>query len=217
MPVIAGDTFVEATTDTDIAAHVPTGANAGKAWNYAGAGNILVKTGTNLATENDTTLGSRARMDNDLGSDEMDVSGDFTIAGGTAVLPGLLGRLTSSGGTSTNTLQFGYSQGSGQWQLQDNGGVLGLLTLTEAWPGGTVTMLMVVRRTGVRCYANGVLKISSGVPGVAVGKNYAGIVLSSFDGGVPQLTCDNFLAVGVPGDGARVSEYRGQPMIRGPF
>lgn len=183
----AGDTFTD-TNGTSLTAHAPTGPNAGTGWT-ALAGAAVIQ--SNGAQDNNNASGNRFRLDNDLGSDEMDVEGIFT-AGGTFVFPGLLGRLPT-GTPSTDGFEFTYDFASGAWILDDRTTVD---TFTEAWPGNPVTMKLEIRDGIVKGYANGVEKVSLASSEWS-GQNGAGMLLGNFDPGVGAAKIDDFIATGI--------------------
>lgn len=186
----AGDTFVEG-SDTALASHVPTGPYAGSGWTVT-LGAINVIGATDLAQDNDTAGGNRGAMNTNIGTEDMDVtlnvsfsgtpvSGDFLAAGPCA----RLSSPTDSSAIAEFTYDWGTSGGS--W-------LLGASVLTEAWPGGTVTMLMQCRGPVIRAYANGVLKITN-TQGLGRGNRFAGIALINFNGDAAKRSQgDNFMA-----------------------
>lgn len=186
---IAGDTFTDA-NGTSLVSHTPTGPNAGSGWGAFGSSAAQIQ--SNAAQDSNSSSGNRFRMNNDLGSDEMDVEGVFTTPGGTFVFLGLMGRLQGSG--TADGFEFTYDYAVGGWNLTDSGSNTD--TLVEAWPGGAVTMKLEIRSGVAKGYVNGVEKVSISSSALA-GRNYAGILLGNFDGSSPKATVDDFVATGI--------------------
>lgn len=191
---IAGDTFVEG-SDTALASHTPTGANAGSGWTQA-SGAIQVLGASDLAEDNNTGDGNRAGMNNNLGSDQMDVSLDVSFVNA-VVADGLFcgpaSRLSSPSSTAA-LYEFIFD-----WAVGVNGSyTLGTDTLDEAWPGGTVTMLLQTRTSDHRGFAGAVEKVSVTTDNGS-GNFFSGMLAGNFTGtGTKRSRGDNFLAQSPP-------------------
>lgn len=187
----ANDTFTQA-SNVNLASHVPTGPNAGTGWVVQVAGGNITNLSTGVITDSSAFNGNRYKMNNDLGSDEMDIQADFTSSGtpGSFVFFGLIGRLPS--GTGSSAIEGYYDHGLNQWILED--GTISA-SLNEAWPGGTVTMKLEVRSGTARLYANGILKVTLNTNKFA-GQNYGGIFLGNFSGTAGRITADNYQSSG---------------------
>lgn len=194
-----GDTFVEATTDTSLTSHTPTGSNPATAWVTCNAGvAATVIAATDDCRDNNTANGNRFKITDDLGTDEMDVQLDvsFTSAALTDLLfAGPTGRHpNATSGTGLGVYEFNYdwSRGTnGTWSLGDQ---VVEDTLDEAYPGGSVTMLLQLRSSDVRGFAGGVEKVSLATDEGA-GNQFAGAMLGNFEGnGSKRSRMDNFNA-----------------------
>ena len=185
-----GDTFTEATTDTLLENHVPTGANPGTSW-AAQDGQITVKAATDTIEESDFLASNQYRMTDDLGSDAMDVQAVFTQL----VASGRRGVRTRLDPADSSGWEYSYDASNGQWLVTDGATAD---TLVEAWPGGAVT-IKAEQRAGVgRLYVNGVLKITK-VSSQLAGRTRAGVQLLNFDGTGPNHRADTFTADKVGG------------------
>lgn len=105
-----GDTFVEATTDTNLESHTPTGANAATGWTLVqgSAGDLIVRQATDRVETNSFNF-NRYRIDDDLSSPDhyaqvdMDCSTDATGAS--------IFVCTRMHNGATNTMYFGGFDG----------------------------------------------------------------------------------------------------------
>lgn len=187
----ANDTFVEG-SDTALTSHTPTGTDAGTGWDFAGAGDAaLVRAATDDVRDDNTSQGSRFRMTDDLGDDEMDVQADVSFenaAIGDTLFAGPTGRHPSSAGNGSYEFDYDWSVGvNGSWTLAGD-------TLDEAWPGGTVTLKLTIRDNDQRGYADGVQKVSS-TSNNGTGNTRGGLLLGNFTGNSSKRSvADNFQA-----------------------
>jgi hypothetical protein len=188
---IAGDTFVEG-TDTALSAHTPTGPNAGAGWSIDGADPTVLAATDNVADEG----AGRANMTTDLGDDEMDVSVELTnatAADGNAVLYGPRGRCTAD--PADVIYEAYYNWITNEWTL-DDGLAPASDTAAEAWPGGTVTMLLQIRNSDVRLFVNGTEKCSL-TTNSGAGNTRSGLLFGAFSG-TQRMRFDNFQAQSAP-------------------
>jgi len=180
-----GDTFVEG-TDSILELHTPTGPNAGTGWTVTN-GQIAVRAATDLAEDTDPNASNQYVMNDDLGTDEMDVQADFT-----EVLN--VGRRGVRARVSTADAQgweFSWDTGSGgRWLVSDG---TASTTAADSWPGGAVTIKAEMRTGSGKLYANGVLKVTHS-SNLLSGRTRAGITLLNFDLGGTAHQVDNFLA-----------------------
>lgn len=180
---IANDTFVEG-VDTALESHTPTGPNAGAGWVALGSGAATVRAVTDDAAEANAANGNRFRMTTDLGTSQMDVSGDFTAPSAANIFPGVLFRIKSD---FTSWGEFIYEDG--QWKISDG---TTTVTLTEAWPGGTVLMFAEIRTNIFKGKVNGVTKVTLNSDLLNT-NTFAGIILGNFTSGATgQITIDNY-------------------------
>ena len=192
MPV-ANDTFTQASNVT-LASHIPTGAGAGTSWVAQIAGANVTNRSTGVIADSTGSNGNRYKMNNNLGSSQMDVQADFTSSGssGSFVFFGLLARLPASTGTSTIEGSYDHAVAGGSWVIGDG---TSSASTAEAWPGGTVNMKLEIRTGVARLYANGVLKVTLNT-NLFSGNNYAGIFLGNFSGTSGKITADNYQSSG---------------------
>jgi hypothetical protein len=191
---VANDDFTE-TSDTALASHTPTGAGAGAGWTQT-AGSMTVIASTDVVVDGNDGAGNRATMTTDLGDDEMDVQADFvsiSAVAGDFVTVGFAARAPN--GTTQGVIEAAFDFGAGangQYFIGD--GTLGD-SLDEAWPGGTVTLKLEVRDGTARLLANDVEKVSITGSIAGAGNNFAGILLTNFDGnGTGKVSADNYLS-----------------------
>jgi hypothetical protein len=194
--IVAADDFSEA-ADVILSSHQPTGANAGSGWVvHLADPNLFVNTNGKVV-ENFSGNGSWYKMNNNLGSDQMDVEADFTSSANARedVYFGLLGRLPVSV-DNTNSVRtyyrYNYGGGDGAWVLEDGSSSA---TSYGSWPGGIVNMRLEIRTGSTKLYVNGVQKLSINNPQFS-GQKYAGIIVGNTTGVSGKVNIDDYLSVG---------------------
>jgi hypothetical protein len=185
----ASDTFVEGGGNVNLNAHTPTGPNAGTSWS-ALSGQINVDATSDFAEDINSSAGNRYLMDNDLGFGASDTQAVFTSAGNANTAPGVIfGRSNVGGGNC----EAGYDHSAGQWVVD---GASTASTATEAWPGGSVTMLVELRAASITLKIGGVTKVTHN--GDSCTGHYSGLRLLNFSGGAGEgMTADDYTSVGV--------------------
>lgn len=184
MATIAGDTFTEA-SDTALASHTPTGVNAGSGWTQRWGGATVFSASGTLRPTN-TSSGNRGTISPPMDGEDCDVQADCSWEGTPSGFLAI-GVIARGATTASEGVEFNYDINAGQWELAGQ-------TLTEAWPGGTVTMLLKCRGATVEGYVNGVLKLQA-TDTTYRGGTYAGVNMMNFSGSnAARAIIDNFLA-----------------------
>lgn len=195
----ANDDFTES-ADTDLAAHAPTGSGAGANGWLAASGLITVVAASDVAVDDNGSAGNRYVFLNDLGSYAMDLQADFTSSGsaGSFLAPGFLYNARPDATLTNFEAGYDHSIGvNGSWRI--SGPPTQAVNLDEAWPGGTVTIKVEVRKYNVKLYANGVLKVTMNRE-KRTRLGYAGLRMLNFTGVARQMTADNYTSIGVAED-----------------
>jgi hypothetical protein len=204
--IIASDNFTQA-SDVELSAHTPTGPNRGSGWVAQIVTNppgIITNKSTGNIIDGNFNNGNRYKMNDNLGSEQMDVKAEFksTAGPGQNVFFGLMGRLPSGTGTTgiEGYYDFNDINNGASWQLR-----AGAIKdhLVESWPptgtvDGVVLMELEIRSTSATLYANGVEKASITFNANTFdNQNYAGILLGNFtNGAIGQVTADNYQSTG---------------------
>jgi len=185
----ANDTFVTGST-VNLTSHSPTGTNPGTSWFVSISGGQINDVVTaNNAQDATGGNGNRYTMSDDLGTDQLQVQADITATGANFLFPGVQAQMPASAGTTGIEFTFQFSgTTSGKWDLADG---TTSSSLTDTWPGGTVTMKLVVVSGVATGYVNGVAKVTLNTTAKS-GNNRCGIMAGNFTGASNLITMDNY-------------------------
>lgn len=163
---IFGDTFVEATTDTTLASHTPTGPNAGTAWSlFDGGGSAIVRQATDRAEFDGASNNSVSyRMQNNLASDDHYAEASVDASSDGAVDGPEVGTLVRKDASATITHYFGladFTEDRFALNKYVNGTLTEIGSLAETITAGTPFILRTeANGSTIRVLRDGTQKIS---------------------------------------------------------
>ena len=198
----ANDDFEELSADTALGSHTPTGTDAGiNGWVVIGGGGITVLFATDIANSTTNNNGNRARMDDDLGSDEINVEAEISYQSSITTANGVAGGVTTRMDNADNPaayqLWYDWTSGGtfGSYVLEDSSGED---ALEEEWetPEDFKVLRIETRNSDHSGLVDGTPKVSRST-NLGTGDNYAGLVLLDFSSEVDPVFANNYISEGV--------------------
>lgn len=194
MATVGQDTFTEG-SNTNLEDHTP---EVGAAWAVEAATKFLIRAADDDVDHLNAAI-EHARKGDDIGDDDMDVTGVCKCANASARIAGVTGRVASG---SFNNCYEAYLNGDGgavDVFLFKN--VAGTRTQLGTWNGNLTNnteypLKLEIRTAAKKVYVDSVERISSSDDSLT-GNNYAGIVLNGSAGGNTQTRVTSFLSESV--------------------
>lgn len=191
MGTIGQDAFT-AGSDENLESHTP---DVGAGWSVEVATKFQVRGSTDDVDHTASAI-EHARKGDDIGDDDMDVTGVCKCANASARIAGVTGRVASG---SFNNCYEAYLNGDGSAVdvfLFKN--IAGTRTQLGTWNGNLTnnteyTVKLEIRTAAKKVYVNGTERISSSDDSLT-GNNYAGIVMNGSAGGNSQTRVTSFLS-----------------------